>query len=158
MKRSIYLLFLLLIITACGTKKQTARPLQPGEELVGNWRTGGTFYAGSLITGTTTFIFNQDKTFVALEEAKGMPAIKETGSWVTLGDTLKIKYDKPERKRADVITFEDRNGGSRDILKPTEADSNGYITWNYKIAGNKLILENKTALYSGPSTLEKVLD
>ena len=87
-----------------------------------------------------------------------MPAIKETGNWHTKGDTLKIRYNKQPAARPDIISFEDRSGGSRDLIKPVKADSNGFINWNYKIAGNKLILANKNSLYSGPSSLEKIQD
>lgn len=66
-----------------------------------------------------------------------------------------MKFKKSKKDRPDVIAYEERNGGSRDLIKPVPADSNGYIAWNYKLNGNKLVIGNPEYGYTGPCELEK---
>jgi hypothetical protein len=156
MRRGIVLLFLVFLFSACSKENLNNKTFEPGSELIGNWTSRGTFYAGSQIIGSTTFIFNNDKTFVALDKAKGMPTLTESGQWLVKGDTLKIKYNKKNLKsRYNIITFEERNGGAKDLIKPAPADSSGYIAWNYKIAGNKIVIGNPIYGYTGPCELER---
>jgi hypothetical protein len=153
----LYLLPLLLLLLFCGCKKEDVsnKPLAGGNELVGSWIGKGTNYAGSRIIGSTIFVFNSDKTFVALDKAKGMPTLTEKGEWFVNGDTLKLKFKKAKKAKIDEIAYEERNGGPKDIIKPVPDDSSGVITWNYKISGNKLLLENNTIAYVGTSEFIK---
>lgn len=153
----ISLLLILLLLAICGCKKggTVSQPLHPGSEIVGSWVGNGTYYAGSKISGSTTFVFNNDKTFVAIEKAKGMPTLTEAGEWLINGDTLKLKYKKIKKTRIDEIAYHERNGGALDIIKPVTADSSGIIAWNYKIFGNKLMLGNNNFAYSGINELTR---
>ncbi len=155
MKRSLVLLLVLLLFYGCKKGGTVVQPLQPGDELIGSWVGNGTFYAGSKISGSTTFVFNSDRTFVAIEKAKGMPTLKEPGEWLVQGDTLKLKFKKTKKARIDDIAYEERNGGPLDIIKPIADDSSGIITWNYKIQGNKLMLGNNNLAYAGINELSK---
>ena len=155
MKRGILLLVILLLVSACSNKETKNKPFETGDELLGSWVDKGTYYAGSQIVGSTVFIFNNDKTFVALDKAKGMPTLTEYGSWLVKGDTLKMKYKKSKKHRYDIIAYEERNGGNKDLIKPAHIDSSGYIAWNYKVAGNKLFLGGAGNGYTGPSELER---
>lgn len=85
MKKVIILLMSVLLFSACSRENTKNKPSEPGDELVGSWVDRGTYYAGTQIIGSTTFIFNSDKTFVALDKAKGMPTLAETGSWLVKG-------------------------------------------------------------------------
>lgn len=155
MKRGILFLLVVFLLSACGKENRNNRQFEAGNELVGSWTNHGTNYAGSQIIGSTTFMFKNDKTFIALDKAKGMPTLTESGSWIIKGDTLKIKFQKNRKIKLDDIAYEERNGGPKDLIKPAPADDSGYIAWNYKIAGNKIILGNAGYGYTGPCELEK---
>ena len=155
MKLSLLLILVFLLFTACNREETSRQALQPGDELIGSWVGNGTYYAGSKIPASTTFIFNSDKTFVAIEKAKGMPTLTEPGEWLVHGDTLELKFKKEKKVRIDEIAYEERNGGPLDIIKPIADDSSGIITWNYKIQGNKLMLGNNNLAYAGINELSK---
>jgi hypothetical protein len=152
MKRLLPLL-LVLLISACGNNRVSKGIAE--EDLVGSWINNGTCYAGSVITGSTVFIFNGDKTFVALDKAKGMPTITENGLWQISGDTLKMKYSNNKPLRSDIISYKERTGGNKDFLKPKSDDTIGFVAWNYKLTGNKLILDGSSHGYTGPCELAR---
>lgn len=153
--KKIFLFFILILLSACSRTEKPIGNSAPGDELLGSWINNGTYYAGSRIVGSTTLIFKSDKTFVALEKAKGMPTITENGLWQIKGDTLKIKYNDSPVYRPDIVTYAERNGGAKDFLKPVSDDTARLITWNYKINGNKLLLDGSLNGYSGPNELLK---
>lgn len=155
MKKGLIFFLAVLLLQACSKENINDKQYEPGNELVGSWVNLGTNYAGSQIIGSTTLIFKSDKTFVALDKAKGMPTLTESGSWLVKSDTLKMKFKKSIKSRPDLITYDERNGGSKDLFKPAPADSDGYIAWNYKMAGNKIVISNSGYGYTGPGELVK---
>jgi hypothetical protein len=151
--KSLLSLILALLILACGTNRVPKGNAE--EDLIGSWINNGTNYAGTMITGSTIFVFNSDKTFVAMDKAKGMPTITEKGLWQVSGDTLKIKYANNKPVRTDIISYKERTGGKKDFLKPKPYDTIGLVAWNYKLNGNKLILDGSSNGYSGPCELSR---
>ncbi len=155
MRNSLFIIITaVMLFAACSDKGTRVKGELPADAITGSWSTGGTFYAGSQITGTTTFIFNTDNTFESIEKAKGMPVIKESGSYRINGDTLEMKYLKGKRRSPDVVAYDERNGGEKDLIKPAHAENSGITKWNFKITGNRLVLASSYG-YSGPNELIK---